>query len=63
MAAARYHGVELDRDDLRFPGGQSPEPAALVDWLRNAGLWARGVRMRWRSLLRAAILRPRWCCC
>ncbi len=51
MAAARYHGVQLDRDDLRFPGGQPPEPAALVDWLRNAGLWARGVRMRWRSLI------------
>ena len=51
MAAARYHGVELDRDDLRVPGGQSPEPAALVDWLRISGLWARGVRMRWRSLL------------
>jgi len=50
MAAARYHGIELDRDDLRFPGGQAPEPAALVDWLRNAGLWARGVRMRWHSL-------------
>ena len=51
MAAARYHGVQLDRDDLRFPGGHAPEPAALVDWLRNSGLWARGVRMRWRSLI------------
>ena len=52
IAAARYHGVELDRDDLRFPDGRSPEPAALVDWLRNSGLWARGVHMRWQSLIR-----------
>ena len=52
MAAARHHGVELDRNDLRFPDGRAPAPAALVDWLRNAGLWARGVRMRWPSLLR-----------
>jgi ATP-binding cassette subfamily B protein len=51
MMAARHYGVELDRDDLRFPEGRSPEPAALVDWLRAAGLWARGVRMRWESLL------------
>ena len=51
MAAARYHGVELDREDLRFPGGEAPQPAALVDWLRNSGLWARGVRMRWQSLM------------
>jgi ATP-binding cassette subfamily B protein len=51
VAAARHHGVELDRDDLRMPEGRSPEPAALVDWLRGAGLWARGVAMRWQSLL------------
>ncbi len=51
LTAARHHGVELDRADLRFPQGQSPEPAALVDWLRNSGLWARAVRIRWRSLL------------
>ena len=51
IAAARHHGVELDRADLRFPSGQPPEPAALVDWLRASGLWARGVNMRWRSLM------------
>jgi len=52
MAAARHHGVELDRDDLRFPDGEAPAPAALVDWIRNAGLWARGVRLRWAHLMR-----------
>ena len=51
VMAARHYGVELDRDDLRFPEGRSPEPAALVDWLHSAGLWARGVSMRWQSLL------------
>ena len=50
-AAARHYGVELDRDDLRFPGGGSPEPAALVDWLRGAGMWARGVRLSWADLV------------
>ncbi len=51
MAAARHHGVELDRNDLRFPGGQAPQPAALVDWLRSSGLWARGVTMHWKNLI------------
>ena len=51
IAAARHYGIELDRNDLRFPDGEAPEPAALVDWLRNSGLWARGVHMRWRSLI------------
>ena len=51
IAAARHYGVELDRNDLRYPAGRSPEPPALIDWLRGAGLWARGVSMRWQSLL------------
>ncbi len=49
--AARYHGVELDRDDLRVPEGEMPAPALLVEWVRGAGLWAKAVRMRWRNLL------------
>ena len=52
IAAARYHGAELDRDDLRIPAGTRPPPAALVEWVRNTGLWCRATRMRWRSLLR-----------
>ncbi|MDE2199600.1 MAG: peptidase domain-containing ABC transporter [Rhodospirillales bacterium] len=52
MAAARYQGVELDRDDLRIPTGSAPQPAALVEWVRNAGLWARGTRLTWRNLVR-----------
>ncbi len=51
VAAARYHGTELDRDDLRVPRGELPSPASLVDWVRTAGLWAKAVRMRWRHLI------------
>jgi subfamily B ATP-binding cassette protein HlyB/CyaB len=52
MAAARYHGVELDRDELRIPRGTTPSPAALVEWVRNSGLWARATRLGWRHLIR-----------
>ncbi len=52
IAAARFHGAELDLDDLRIPVGTRPPPAALVEWVRNAGLWCRATRMRWRSLVR-----------
>src|ERR1700712_5152823 len=52
MAAARFHGSELDRDELRVPKGTEPSPAALVEWVRNSGLWARGVRLKWRNLMR-----------
>ena len=50
-AAARYHGGELERDDLRVPEGEIPSPAVLVDWVRGSGLWARAVRLRWRNLV------------
>jgi ATP-binding cassette, subfamily B, bacterial HlyB/CyaB len=52
MAAARFHGSELDRDELRVPRGTEPSPAALVEWVRNSGLWARGARLKWRNLIR-----------
>jgi subfamily B ATP-binding cassette protein HlyB/CyaB len=51
MAAARHHGVELDRDDLRIPKGEAPQPAVLVDWIRAAGLWVRATRLKWKQLL------------
>jgi ATP-binding cassette, subfamily B, bacterial HlyB/CyaB len=52
VTAAHHHGVDLDRDDLRVAAGVAPQPAALVEWVRGAGLWARGTRMKWRSLVR-----------
>jgi subfamily B ATP-binding cassette protein HlyB/CyaB len=52
-AAARFHGIELDRRDFRaLPGEQVPSAAALVAWLRESGLWAKAVRLRWRQLFR-----------
>ncbi len=58
IAAARHHGVELDRDELRVPAGEQPSPATLVEWLRSAGLWARAVRLSWRSLLKVETSSP-----
>jgi ATP-binding cassette subfamily B protein len=53
MAAARFHGIELDSRDFRaLPGEDIPSPAALVTWLRESGLWAKAVRLRWRQLFR-----------
>src|SRR5215469_3855145 len=58
MAAARFHGAELQREDMRIPAGTAPAPAALVEWIRNGGLWARATRMSWRHLVRLQIAGP-----
>ncbi len=53
LAAARYHGFEPDPED--FHSAQSdgvPSPFELVEWLREAGLWARANRMNWRQLMK-----------
>ena len=51
--AARFHGIQLDRKDFRpHPGEAVPSPAALVGWMRESGLWAKAVRLRWRQLMR-----------
>ena len=62
MAAARYHGTELDRDELRVPRGTQPSPASLVEWVRSSGLWARAIRMRWRHLIRMQSPERSSCC-
>jgi subfamily B ATP-binding cassette protein HlyB/CyaB len=51
MAAARHHGVDLDRADLRLAPGEPASPARLSGWAREGGLWARAVRLNWRQLL------------
>jgi subfamily B ATP-binding cassette protein HlyB/CyaB len=52
MMAARYFGLELDPHEFRAgPGETIPGPAALSDWAKNAGMWSRALRLRWRHLM------------
>ncbi len=51
--AARYHGVEMNPESLRLrPDEPAPSPPVLVEWLREAGLWVRGVPMNFRQLMK-----------
>jgi len=53
LGAARYHGYEPDPSDFHnTTGGDVPSPADLVEWLREAGLWAHASRMGWRQLMK-----------
>ncbi len=53
IAAARFHGVDLDMGDFRGPAGEPyPSPASLVAWLRDQGLTARAMRLVWKNLFR-----------
>src|SRR5215469_6086023 len=53
MIAGRYHGMELDPNEFRgTPGDPSPSAASLSAWAQNSGMWARGVRLRWRHLMK-----------
>jgi ATP-binding cassette subfamily B protein len=53
IAAARFHGIELDPNEFRLGVGETqPTPASLSQWAQNAGMWARAVRLRWRHLMR-----------
>ena len=57
--AARYHGVELERADLRLiPGAPLPSPADLVSWVKTSGLWAEADYLKWRHLLRLQTDQP-----
>ena len=57
-AAARFHGAELHRSDLRVVADDVPSPAALTDWLRASGLWAKAVRLPWKKLIAADLAAP-----
>jgi len=51
-AAAQHHGASLDRAALHQQfGTEIPSPAALAAAARDAGLWAKATRLRWRHLL------------
>jgi ATP-binding cassette subfamily B protein len=51
IAAARFHGVELDAEDIRISAGETPPPAVLVEWVRATGMWARATRLKWSHLV------------
>lgn len=53
LNATRYHGVEMDVDALNIRSGQdAPQPAVLIQWVRESGLWARAITMNFRQLLK-----------
>ena len=53
MAAARFHGVDLDMADFRSQAGEAyPSPASLVNWLNEQGLAAKAMRLVWKNLFR-----------
>ena len=58
-AAARFHGIDLDPELLRKEGGGAPPSSAgLVEWTRDAGLWARAIRVNFRQLLKIETTAP-----
>ena len=59
MMAARYFGLELDPTEFRLgPGETVPGAAALADWAKNAGMWSRALRLRWRHLMHLSSAGP-----
>lgn len=61
MAAAKSHGIELDiKDFAAEPGETSPSPATLARWLNDFGAVAKGMRIKWRFLVRMYNTPP-WC--
>src|ERR1700739_4121772 len=53
MNVARYHGVEMNLENLRLqPDEPAPAPPVLIDWLKEAGLWARGIPMTFRHIMK-----------
>ena len=53
VAAARHHGTELRAGDYRPTVGEdAPSPASLANWARDAGLYAKADRVRWRALFK-----------
>jgi subfamily B ATP-binding cassette protein HlyB/CyaB len=58
LAAARFYGYELDRNDMRVAKGETPPPAAYVKWLQGAGMWARATQVKWRQLVSMSDARP-----
>jgi HlyB family type I secretion system ABC transporter len=50
---ARYHGVDPDPRAVRLDDTEAaPAAPALVEWLRQSGLWARATRVTFTQLLK-----------
>jgi ABC-type bacteriocin/lantibiotic exporter with double-glycine peptidase domain len=59
LAIARYHGIDLDPTTFRLdPAIPVPSPAVLVEWVREQGMWAKAVRLKWQQLLRLESVGP-----
>lgn len=59
LAIARYHGIDLDPTTFRLdPATPVPSPAVLVEWIREQGMWAKAVRLKWQQLLRLETTGP-----
>src|SRR5271166_6463378 len=53
MYVARYHGIDPDPRAARFDATKAaPSSPVLLEWLRQSGLWARGVRLTFRQLMK-----------
>jgi HlyB family type I secretion system ABC transporter len=53
MTVARHHGVDPDPHAIRLEAPTvTPSSPALVEWLRQSGLWARGMRLSFRQLMK-----------
>jgi HlyB family type I secretion system ABC transporter len=53
MCVARYHGVHPDPRAVRLDAAETaPSSPVLVEWFHQSGLWARGVRLNFRQLMK-----------
>jgi subfamily B ATP-binding cassette protein HlyB/CyaB len=53
IVVGRHYGLELDPAEYSSrDGATTPSAASLSAWVQDSGLWARAVRMKWRSLMR-----------
>lgn len=53
VRAASFHGVDMDIQAFAAePDEPSPSPATLVRWLEAQGMVAKGMRLRWKFLVK-----------
>jgi HlyB family type I secretion system ABC transporter len=56
---ARYHGVDPDPRTIKPEAGEAePSSPILLEWLRQSGLWARGVRLTFHQLMKIESTAP-----